>query len=175
MTNIEPINAFQFCPKCKAKLTSRLENVRHIRCDQCGFELYLAPSVCNSVIILNQKSEVLLVKRKFEPEIDKWDLPGGFIEFDETLEQSVIREAKEELGVDICNLKYLCSAVDYYDFGGIRYHTLGFTFTAKADAHAEMKPQDDVSELRYFSFEDIPWSEIGFISIANALRLLQKK
>jgi ADP-ribose pyrophosphatase YjhB (NUDIX family) len=126
------------------------------------------------VTIRNEKNEVLLVKRKFEPEMGKWDLPGGFIEFDETLEQSVIREAKEELGVDIYDLEYLCSAVDFYDFEGIKYHTIGFSFTAKADPKAEINPQDDVSEFRYFNFKDIPWSEIGFESVANALKLLQR-
>jgi 8-oxo-dGTP diphosphatase len=44
---------------------------------------------------------VLLIKRKIEPFIHKWALPGGFVKDDESLEDAVMRELNEEAGVKI--------------------------------------------------------------------------
>jgi len=45
--------------------------------------------------------EILLEKRKNEPGRGKWSIPGGLVELGETVEQSVIREVKEETGLDV--------------------------------------------------------------------------
>ena len=52
-------------------------------------------------IILTNDGKVVLVKRGFDPYKDHWALPGGIVEYGETVEVAVIREAKEETGLDI--------------------------------------------------------------------------
>lgn len=52
-------------------------------------------------IILTNDGKVVLVKRSFDPYKDHWALPGGMVEYGETVEVAVIREAKEETGLDI--------------------------------------------------------------------------
>jgi 8-oxo-dGTP diphosphatase len=52
-------------------------------------------------IILTNDGKVVLVKRSFDPYKDHWALPGGRVEYGETVEVAVIREAKEETGLDI--------------------------------------------------------------------------
>lgn len=52
-------------------------------------------------IILTNDGKVVLVKRSFDPYKDHWALPGGIVEYGETVEIAVIREAKEETGLDI--------------------------------------------------------------------------
>lgn len=49
-------------------------------------------------IVVNEKNEILLVKRC---DCGKWGIPGGLMEYGETLEQTAVREAKEETGLDI--------------------------------------------------------------------------
>lgn len=53
------------------------------------------------VVISKGDSNVLLVKRKNEPFSGKWALPGGMVDYGETVEQAAIREAKEETGLDV--------------------------------------------------------------------------
>lgn len=51
--------------------------------------------------IILMSGGVVLVKRSFDPYKDYWALPGGIVEYGETIEVAVIREAKEETGLDV--------------------------------------------------------------------------
>ncbi|RLI05849.1 NUDIX hydrolase [Candidatus Bathyarchaeota archaeon] len=58
------------------------------------------PTLASSTLI-EQNGKILLIKRKYEPGTGKWALPGGLVEFGETVEEAAIREAKEETGLNI--------------------------------------------------------------------------
>jgi 8-oxo-dGTP diphosphatase len=63
-----------------------------------------------NLIIINQNNEILLAKRILsDKEGGKWSIPGGNSELDETFEQSLNREIKEELSCEIKNFKYFKS------------------------------------------------------------------
>ena len=51
--------------------------------------------------IILKDDKILLVKRGAEPGIGKWSIPGGSMEFGETMEEAVKREVKEETGLDV--------------------------------------------------------------------------
>lgn len=53
------------------------------------------------LIISRPDGSIVLVKRSFEPFKDYWALPGGFLEYGHTVEETAIREAKEETGLEI--------------------------------------------------------------------------
>ena len=59
--------------------------------------------IYNTVLggIINDKREILLLKRRKEPYIGIWALPGGSIEFGEHLEEAIEREIKEETNIDV--------------------------------------------------------------------------
>jgi 8-oxo-dGTP diphosphatase len=50
-------------------------------------------------VVINAAGEILLLLRKKAPEIGHWTIPGGTVEFGETLEHAIIRELEEEIGV----------------------------------------------------------------------------
>ncbi|MGK9267736.1 NUDIX domain-containing protein [Bacillus inaquosorum] len=66
------------------------------------------PRVGVGAFILNEKQELLLVLRKKEPEANHWSIPGGKVEWMENVEDTVIREIKEEVGVTIQIDSLLC-------------------------------------------------------------------
>ncbi len=138
-------------------------------CGKCGFNIYTNPAPTTAAIIENSKGEVLLVKRKFEPMKGYWDLPGGFMEPEESIEQSTIREIKEELDVNITDIKYLVSYPDEYLFQEVNYKILGITVTGKIDENAKITPSDDVEEAQFFKKDELPLDKIAFKNIKQAL------
>jgi ADP-ribose pyrophosphatase YjhB (NUDIX family) len=126
-------------------------------------------------IITDVSGRVLLTKRAFDPGKGKWDLPGGFIDCEETAEESVLREAQEELGVELDDIKYMNSGYDRYVFKGMNYHTLGFVFTAKIRGAQIPQPHDDVSEIRYFSREEIDMDALAFPVLRTTLEYFWDK
>ncbi len=161
------MNSFKYCPNCKTKI--KLSN-RLIDCTNCGFHFYINPATTNALIIENINSEVLLVKRKFQPKKGYWDLPGGFVDFDESMEESVKREIKEELGIIINEIRYFISIPDRYLYKRFNYHTLCFIFISKAGSE-KLTPTDDITEVSFFKKTELPFSRIAFKGIKYALRL----
>ncbi len=157
---------FTFCPSCQSKLT-HVTN-RLLNCNRCGFHFYLNPAITNALILENKKGEILLVKRKYPPKKGRWDLPGGFIEFNETVEESLEREIKEELGIKTKNLKYIGSQPDRYLYKGINYHTLCMFFTGQIK-NGKIVSQDDISTVKFFSKKNLPFKKIAFTGIKKAL------
>ena len=62
---------------------------------------YKIPSITVDAFIFNEDLNFILIKRKNDPFKDYWALPGGFVEYGESVEDGAIREAKEETSIDI--------------------------------------------------------------------------
>ena len=86
-----PLHAFQYCPRCgSADFT--VNDARSKRCGHCGFVYYLNPSSSVACFIRDREGRLLVVCRRCEPAKGTLDLPGGFAELDETLEEALLRE-----------------------------------------------------------------------------------
>src|SRR3989344_7597245 len=118
----------EFCTICSNKLEKIKESLFH--CPSCGQDFYINPCPSNGVILLNEKDEILFVKRKVPPNENTWDLPGGFMDINESAEESVTRELWEELKIKITDFKYFKSYPDRYQFQKINYYTLMFVYVA---------------------------------------------
>lgn len=60
---------------------------------------------------------------------DFWNLPGGRVEFQESTDQALIREIREELGIDIQLDKLLYVNEDFFEYARMKYHEIGFYYT----------------------------------------------
>jgi len=101
-------------------------------------------------IIIRQGDSVVLIERKNEPK--GWALPGGFVDYGESLESSAIREAKEETALELYNLRQFraYSAPDRDP----RQHNLSFVFTA--EGKGELCGGDDAAQARLFPLDALP-------------------
>ncbi|MEI7653168.1 MAG: NUDIX domain-containing protein [bacterium] len=163
----------EYCARCGARTIKPSSKYRH--CDACQTDYYINPRPCNAIIITDASGRALLTKRAFDPAKGKWDLPGGFMDCEETAEESVRREAREELGVELDDIAYMNSGYDRYVFKGMNYHTLGFVFTAKIRGAQVPQPNDDVSEIRYFSREEIDMDALAFPVLRTTLEYFWDK
>jgi len=107
-------------------------------------------------IIIEVENKIVLIYRKNYPQ--GWALPGGFVDYGETLEEAAIREAKEETNLDIEILYLLgCYSDPKRD---PRFHTVTTVFVAKG--RGELRGQDDAKLAKLFKLEEIPWNELVF-------------
>lgn len=164
---------FTFCPKCGG--TFKKETPHSLLCTNCGLHYYINPKGCNAIILENSQGEILLVKRRHNPQKGFYDLPGGFIDINETIEESMHREMKEELGITIDAITYFTSFYDRYEFGGINTYTICSVFVGKLPEKIQITPSDDAESVAFFKPEDIPFEEIAFEGIKKALLSFQRR
>jgi len=101
---------------------------------------------------------VLLILRKHAPFEGCWAFPGGFIEMDETLLESALRELEEETGLKGITLKQFRT---YGDPGrDPRHRTITVVFTGRCDNLPVVTGMDDASEAKWHPVNDIP--KLGF-------------
>ena len=92
---------FRFCPICKQSLSeSRIEGRVKLVCSKCSWVDYKNPVPVVVCVAINNKSQIFIAKRNFAPGINRWALPGGFIEANEIPEKACLRELKEETGLE---------------------------------------------------------------------------
>ena len=101
-------------------------------------------------IIIKYREGIVLIRRKNPPY--GWALPGGFVDYGETLEGAAVREAKEETGLDVKLLRQFHSYSDPHR--DPRQHTITTVFLAEAAGQAVAG--DDAAEIGVFSAGDLP-------------------
>ncbi len=121
-------------------------------CPYCSREIreYKSPQVTVDIIIEVEGGGIVLIKRKNPPL--GWALPGGFVDYGETLEHAAVREAKEETALDVILKGQLHSYSD--PARDPRFHTISTVFCAAA--RGVPAGGDDASDARVFTRDSLP-------------------
>jgi ADP-ribose pyrophosphatase YjhB (NUDIX family) len=154
-----------FCSRCAGPLSERLletEDRSRLVCEACGHVHYLNPRPVAGVIV-HRAGRVLLARRGIEPRYGAWTFPGGFVEMDERVEETAVREAREEVGLDV-DLGPLLGVYTRPDAGIVLvvYVSAGF--------RGEPVTTRETLETAWFHHADIPWDGLAFETTAAALR-----
>jgi 8-oxo-dGTP diphosphatase len=122
-----------------------------MKCPQCGQDIPQHKNPVPTVdIIIVVNDGIVLIKRRNPPL--GWALPGGFVDYGETLEQAAVREAKEETGFDVSLIKQFHTYSD--PRRDQRLHTISTVFIATASGRPT--GGDDASEAKVFRREELP-------------------
>ncbi len=160
-----------FCLRCGNKMELHADKEGKIRpqCVKCDWTFYKNPIPASACVILNDKNEFVIIKRKFEPNAGGWALPSGYVEINQTPAECAIDEMKEETGLDgevIVQLGYDT------EFSPIYEKVISFGFLMKITG-GELQAGDDAAEARYVGFDELPDlafpSHVKFIEIVKAL------
>lgn len=123
----------------------------------------------------NSRLEVLLIKRKLEPEKDKWALPGGFILKNESLDDAAVRILEETSSVKNIYLEQIHTFGDVNRYPLRRVITIGYYALIDPDKHS-LKPGIDTTDVKWFPVNNLP--EVPFDHneiIEAALEKLRKQ
>ena len=113
---------------------------------------YKIPRITVDGIIIKDK-KILLIQRKKQPFKDKWALPGGFVEYNEKLEDAVFREVLEETSLKT-KIDHLVGV--YSDPNrDPRGHTITVAYFLEI-IDGNMKGSDDASDAKFFNINDLP-------------------
>lgn len=106
-------------------------------------------------IIIDHAGGIVLIERKNPPH--GWALPGGFIDYGESAEHAAVREAREETGLELSELRQFHVYSD--PKRDCRLHTMTTVFTAVGSGEAAAA--DDAASLRIFRVDELP-DEMAF-------------
>lgn len=165
---------FTHCPTCGSALFVQ-NNVKSKCCEACGFVLYINPSAAVAAFVLNGAGELLVCRRGKEPEKGTWDLPGGFVDENETAEDALKREINEELHAQLIKTDYLFSLPNEYEYSGLTVPTLDLFFASQLDDTTKLQPSDDVEDCFFVSLNEINPDFFGLKSIKKGVQLFLDK
>lgn len=171
---MHPLEQFKHCPKCGSS-HFEIHNEKSKHCKDCGFTYYFNSSAATVAFILNQKKELLVCRRGKEPAKGTLDLPGGFIDMNETGEEGVSREVKEETGLIVTKASYLFSLPNTYLYSGFLVHTLDLFFLCQIENDTLLKAMDDVAESFWVPLSQINPEEFGLDSVRKGVQNFLKE
>ena len=113
------------------------------------------PVVGVGAVILDG-DRILLEKRKNMPSKGKWSIPGGLVELGERIEEAIIREVKEETGLEVYEPRLL-DVVDYVSFGergAVMYHYVIVDYLVAVKS-GKPKAASDAEALKWVPFNEV--------------------
>ena len=110
-----------------------------------------------------------MVRRKNDPGKDMLDMPGGFVDMDETGEEAMAREVKEETGLEATEVSYQFSYPNTYLYSGFLVHTLDMFFKVKVKDLSHIEAMDDAAAYYWIPFSEIDIDKFAFDSIKKGL------
>lgn len=139
---------FKYCAECGHKL-------ENIRCgdDDCKIcplckKIYgSSPFPVVEVLVVNEFKEILLLKQNYISE-SKWTVVSGYMTDQETIEDAVKREVKEETGQDVISCKYISS----YYFAPKQLIMIGFIAYVKK---SQFSDSDEVDDIRWYKLNEV--------------------
>lgn len=155
-----------YCSRCGAELRFgpiEGEDRDRLACGACGHVAYVNPRLVVTTIPVNERGEVILLRRGIEPGRGSWAQPGGFLEVDETVTEAAIRETLEETGLvvrpgEIVGL-----------YSRLEAAVVVLAFEA-AVVGGDFRTNPEALEIQAFAPEQIPWHGIAFKTTMWALR-----
>lgn len=149
----------QFCGRCGAKTKATIEEHAKV-CTQCNTVIY--PKISPAIIVAITHEDKILLAQNSRSKNKFYSVLAGFVEAGETLEECVIREVKEEVGIDIKNIRYFGSQPWPFP------DSLMVGFTAEYAMGDLCIDEKELSDARWFTVDTLP--EIpGSISISRDL------
>jgi 8-oxo-dGTP diphosphatase len=118
-------------------------------------------------IIITKDDQVLLMKRKGPHGTGTWTTPGGHLDFGETPEQCAAREAKEEVGLDVVDIRFRAFTNDIFEREGQHYISIWMEGKSTS-GEPTIAAEEEVAEIGWYAWDALP-SPL-FLPLENLLK-----
>lgn len=146
----------EYCQHCGGLLKKHNETA--YTCQECGFKQFNNPKATVGIVIFKDTETVYLGRRAHEPFKGGWDIFGGFVDGGESLEDALMREVGEELGItidDLENVEYLTSVYGDYPWMGHNTPVTTAVFIANLKPGVTLTPHDDVASIEELALTEL--------------------
>lgn len=137
----------QFCGRCGAR-TGDKKQERAKECPRCGLISY--PRISPAIIVLVEKDDTLLLARSHRHPTGMYSVLAGFVEPGETLEATVAREIREEVGIQVKDIRYFGSQPWPFP------NSLMIAFTCKYLAGDIMLEEEEIADAGWYKVDELP-------------------
>lgn len=166
---------FRYCPRCATELELRPSagpDPDRLTCPNCGFVHYENPTPTVQAWI-DRDGSYLALRRDEEPLKGKWNMPGGFVEVGERGEEAIIREVREETGLEVEVIELIGIFDSTYGSGEDAKPIFDVAFHCRITGEAaELDVSEESSEARWFPLAEFP--EPAFAGEQKALARLRE-
>ena len=140
---------FIYCENCGLILSETYieGSLRHF-CNDCGFIRYQDPKLV-AVVVIEQDSKILMVKRAIQPSIGFWSIPGGYVDRGEVIEKAGEREVAEETGLVV----EVSKLIGVFSESGHPVVVVAYNGVIKGGS---LKGGPEVSGLEFFHLNALP-------------------
>ncbi|MFD2229595.1 NUDIX hydrolase [Alkalimarinus sediminis] len=158
------------CPKCGLD-SFEFDGHKVFLCSQCHYEFFFNAATAVGALIVKRR-RLLAAVRAHNPGQGLLDLPGGFVDPDETLEEALSRELQEELSITPSLMQYYSSGSNRYLYQHIEYSTCDAFFICEIEDYDNMQANDDISEYRWIPIDEIDIEAFAFASVRRVIKKL---
>lgn len=164
---------YRFCPVCGNR-NIKFDAPNHFFCKDCGHSQFFNVAAAVGVLIY-QDDRILLTKRGRNPGRGMLDFAGGFVDHGEVLEDTINRELREELKLQVNNMEYLTSYPNSYLFERVEYSVMDIFFMANPASRYMEIDNDELQDARWYPVAEVNPDDFAFESHKHAFRVFQEK
>jgi ADP-ribose pyrophosphatase YjhB (NUDIX family) len=155
----------KFCSNCGTPISFGQVESEHLPrffCGNCATVHYQNPKIIVACLPI-WEDKIMLCRRGIEPQLGYWNIPGGFMENNESIEHGALREMLEETGSEGALVRL------HSVYSVLPVHQVHFCFLVNLSSpYFHLTPES--TEIQFFTEADIPWKEVAFASNYFALK-----
>jgi NAD+ diphosphatase len=141
------VSTHRFCGRC-GRPTRLVSGEHSVRCDSCDISFY--PRIAPAIIVLIRRGEQALLAHAGRFRAGMYSTLAGFVEMGESLEQTLAREVREEVAIEVTNIRYFGSQPWPFP------HSLMVGFTADYASGEIRVDGEEIVDARWFSRDELP-------------------
>jgi ADP-ribose pyrophosphatase YjhB (NUDIX family) len=164
-----PWTIFRFCPRCGAERVSTPESAAPFRCQVCDYLYFFNPAVAVAALILRDDGRALFIRRAKDPAKGRLALVGGFVDIGESAEDALRREVREEVQLELDELRFLSSRPNEYPYQDTIYPVVDLVFVARTPDHDKAAALDGVASFEWLDPHTIDLEDLAFPSMRDAV------